>query len=80
MIKTLYEQLVYGIKVISSYVLHTGSAYATIYVLTDEYMLTIRTDYLGPITDPDTLLGFVHTDEVSIIHLTIIPIDGKRKK
>lgn len=80
MIKTLYEQLVYGIKVISSYVLHTGSAYATIYVLTNEYMLTIRTDYLGPITDSDTLLGFIHTDQISIIHLTIIPIDGKRKK
>lgn len=80
MVKTLYEQLVYGAKVISSYVLHTGSAYATIYVLTDEYMLTIRTDYLGQITDPDTLLGFIHTDQVSIIHLTIIPIDGKRKK
>ena len=80
MIKTLYEQLVYGTKVVSSYVLNTGLAYATIYVLTDEYMLTIRTDYFGPITDRDTLLGFIHTDKVSIIHITIIPIDSKRKK
>lgn len=74
MIKTLYEQLVYGNKVLSSYVMHTGSAYATIYILTEEYTLTIGTDYLGSIIDPDTLLGFIHTGEISIIHLTIIPI------
>jgi hypothetical protein len=78
MIKTLYEQLVYGNKVLSSYVMHTGSAYATIYILTEEYTLTIRTDYLGSIIDPDTLLGFIHTGEISIIHLTIIPIENKR--
>lgn len=78
MIKTLCEQLVYGNKVLSSYVMHTGSAYATIYILTEEYMLTIRTDYLGSIIDPDTLLGFIHTGEISIIHLTIIPIENKR--
>lgn len=78
MIKTLYDQLVYGNKVLSSYVMHTGSAYATIYILTEEYMLTIRTDYLGSIIDPDTLLGFIHTGEISIIHLTIIPIENKR--
>lgn len=78
MIKTLYEQLVYGNKVLSSYVMHTDSAYATIYILTEEYTLTIRTDYLGSIIDPDTLLGFIHTGEISIIYLTIIPIENKR--
>lgn len=78
MIKTLYEQLVYGNKVLSTHIMHIDSAYATIYILTEEYMLTVRTDYLGSITDPDTLLGFIHTGEISIIHLTIIPMENKR--